>query len=217
MVGFTRMLIRIFYVEDRNMFDEQYGAIESSSNGGCKYSELFWAVSTIFSNAKIPKHGAVKRLFLITNEENPNGASKKLQEAAKVRAQDLLESGIKLELFNLEREVGRPFDLDCFYKPLSAAATSIGIEGDEEVNDENNMDGGATSKLESLKSRILKKEVKKRPLMKLPFSLGDGLDMGIKIYMLYSDAPKGTHTLMDKNNKEVQSLREYVSKVSSIL
>jgi ATP-dependent DNA helicase 2 subunit 1 len=56
-----------------------------------------------------------KRIFLFTNDDDPNATSQHLREQSIQRAKDLAELGIEIELFSMNR-VGHPFDPLKFYQ-----------------------------------------------------------------------------------------------------
>lgn len=56
-----------------------------------------------------------KRLFLFTNEDDPHSNDISLRSASKVRAKDLQEFGIKIELFDMDKPMQK-FHRTNFYK-----------------------------------------------------------------------------------------------------
>lgn len=56
-----------------------------------------------------------KRLFLFTNEDDPHTNDISLRSASKVRAKDLQEFGIKIELFDMDKPMEK-FNRKNFYK-----------------------------------------------------------------------------------------------------
>lgn len=59
-----------------------------------------------------------KRLFLFTNEDDPHADDISLRSASKVRAKDLQDFGIKIELFDIDKPGGDGFSRKTFYKVL---------------------------------------------------------------------------------------------------
>lgn len=55
-----------------------------------------------------------KRLFLFTNEDDPHSSDISLRSASKVRAKDLQEFGIKIELFDMDKPMEK-FSRKNFY------------------------------------------------------------------------------------------------------
>ncbi|KAG0268258.1 X-ray repair cross-complementing protein 6 [Actinomortierella ambigua] len=196
-------------------FEDMFG----KATGKYKLSEVFWTATNIFSSSA-QKVGS-RRLFLITNEDNPHGNEPTLQGAAKLRAKDLSEPGISIELFDLDRKMHR-FDRSLFYKSI-LVDSGLGRSGDDD-DDEDNGDGGimddeeaagagaigtgggslnksqsnaemssTVAKMSALLERVHRKEVKKRSLFKIPFKLAPGLEIGVRGYNLIMQQGKGLH------------------------
>ena len=55
-----------------------------------------------------------RRLFIITDNDSPHGKDKAAKSAAAVRAKDLYDLGVVIELFPVSHE-GKPFDVSKFY------------------------------------------------------------------------------------------------------
>jgi ATP-dependent DNA helicase 2 subunit 1 len=72
---------------------------------------LFCANQVLTTNA--PNFGS-RRLFIITDNDNPHASDKLSKSAAAVRAKDLYDLGIMIELFPISRG-GETFDLSKFY------------------------------------------------------------------------------------------------------
>ena len=56
-----------------------------------------------------------KRIFLFTNEDNPNANNKQLRDRSFQRAKDLNELNIDIELFSMNK-LNKPFDPTLFYQ-----------------------------------------------------------------------------------------------------
>jgi ATP-dependent DNA helicase 2 subunit 1 len=132
--------------------------------------DALWTCSTIFGNCSV-KVGT-KRVFLFTNNDNPNQDSPALQAQAKQRAQDLRQLGIQIELFPLNR-ANQPFLGSKFYYNIVEA----GEEGDLDQ-----LDG--TSKLQELLDRARAKEYKKRSQGRISFFPTPDTEIGIRMYVI---------------------------------
>lgn len=62
-----------------------------------------------------------KRVFLFTNEDDPHRGDIGLRSASKVRAKDLQEFGILVDLFDIDKP-GEKFDRTLFYQVGATAA-----------------------------------------------------------------------------------------------
>lgn len=69
------------------------------------------ANQALMTNA--PNFGS-RRLFIVTDKDDPYGGDKQEREKAAVRAKDLFDLGVTIELFPVTRQ-GQNFDLDKFY------------------------------------------------------------------------------------------------------
>lgn len=140
--------------------------------------DALWTCSTIFGNCPI-KVGT-KRIFLFTNNDNPNADQPSLQAQAKQRASDLRQLGISIELFPLN-SANLPFLGSKFYHDIVDA----GEEGDLD-----SLDG--TSKLQELLDRARSKEYKKRSQGRISFFLTPTTEIGIR--MCVPSSPILTHS-----------------------
>jgi len=78
---------------------------------------LFCANQIFTTNA--PNFGS-RRLFIITDNDDPHAGDKQARSAAAVRAKDLYDLGVVIELFPISPE-DKPFELNKFYEVLSIA------------------------------------------------------------------------------------------------
>lgn len=70
-----------------------------------------------------PNFGS-RRLFIVTDNDNPHAGDKQERKSATIRAKDLFDLGVTVELFPVSRH-GQSFDLDKFY---TVSPTCIGQE-----------------------------------------------------------------------------------------
>lgn len=75
-------------------------------------SNVLFCANQIFTS-KAPNFSS-RRLFLVTDEDNPHAKDKALRSAAAVRAKDLYDLGVVIELFPISKE-GHGFDRTIFY------------------------------------------------------------------------------------------------------
>jgi hypothetical protein len=73
--------------------------------------KVFLAMLTMDSTTKVGH----KRIFLFTNEDNPNAGNQQLRERSFQRAKDLVELNIDIELFSMTKP-GKTFDPMLFYQ-----------------------------------------------------------------------------------------------------
>lgn len=75
-------------------------------------ANLLFYISQIFTTKA--SNFASRRLFIVTDNDNPNGANKASRSAAAVRAKDLYDLGVVIELFPVSKP-GSGFDRSKFY------------------------------------------------------------------------------------------------------
>ena len=151
-------------------FETEFGFIDEEF----PFCDALWTCSTMFSNwyflivfsdISTTKVGH-KRIFLFTNEDNPNGDNPPLRSRSIQRAHDLKDLGIAIELFSMNKP-GQIFDLTKFYSQVL----------DE---DEDGIGYDANAKFEELKSRVRRKEFKKRTLASIRMKIAD-VEIAIKV------------------------------------
>ncbi|KAG0296956.1 X-ray repair cross-complementing protein 6 [Dissophora globulifera] len=183
-------------IDDKTIdFEEEFG----SSDGKYTLGEIFWTATNIFGSSA--QRVGSKRLFLFTNEDDPHSGDISLRSASKVRAKDLQEFGIKIELFDIDKP-DEKFSRKNFYKDIL-------IDGIDDDDEEGAPADDTSAKLSELLQRVQRKEVKKRSLFNIPFKLAPGLEIGVKGYNLVMFQTKGPH-------RNVYTLGEAVREVETV-
>ncbi|KAF9096528.1 X-ray repair cross-complementing protein 6 [Mortierella sp. AD031] len=180
--------------ESRINFDIEYG----TSNGEYTLGEMFWTATNMFGGSA--QRIGSKRLFLFTNEDDPHANDISLRSASKVRAKDLQEFGIKIELFDMDKPMEK-FNRKNFYKDILLDA----VEDEEGMTQEEH----TTAKLGELLQRVRRKEVKKRAVFNIPLKMSANLEIGVKGYNLVLSQGKGLH-------RNVYTLGEAVREVETV-
>ncbi|CAK7565348.1 MAG: ATP-dependent DNA helicase II subunit 1 [Sporothrix epigloea] len=140
-----------------------------------------------------------RRLFLITDNDDPHTGDKAARAAAAVRAKDLYDLGVIIELFPIRREgsesSGRKFDLckfydDIIYRDVSDDQLSSSTGRAEEEDKASgrvstSRSGDGLTLLSSLVSNISAKQTPKRAqYSNMVFEVAPGLEISIKGYNL---------------------------------
>ncbi|TPX68920.1 hypothetical protein SpCBS45565_g02838 [Spizellomyces sp. 'palustris'] len=169
---------------------------EIGSSDEYSLAEVFWTCSNLFSAGG--QKVSTKRIFLITHNDSPHAGNLTLQRNARVRAQDLQDLGISIELFPVE--IGNNiFKFDVFFQDLP------GIVGAGEDSAE--VPASASRKYEEMQKKILRRETKKRTTFRVPLHLHEGLTIGVKGYNLVLEQRKGNYTYLDRRtNAEVRTV-----------
>ncbi|KAF3803231.1 ATP-dependent DNA helicase II subunit 1 [Colletotrichum gloeosporioides] len=151
-------------------------------------ANVFFCANQIFTT-KAANFGS-RRLFIITDNDSPHGDDKAAKSASAVRAKDLYDLGVIIELFPITRD-DKKFDLtkfydDIIYRDQTAEANLSEIR--------NSRSGDGITLLNSLISNINSKETPKRSLFSnLPFEIAPGLRISVKGYnILHRQTPART-------------------------
>ncbi|GKT47337.1 ATP-dependent DNA helicase II subunit 1 [Colletotrichum spaethianum] len=151
-------------------------------------ANVFFCANQIFTT-KAANFGS-RRLFIITDNDDPHAKNRDAKSAAAVRAKDLYDLGVIIELFPITRE-DKKFDLGKFYDDIiyrdQAAEANL-----SEVRSSKSGDG--LTLLNSLISNINSKETPKRALFSnLPFEIAPGLRISVKGYnVIHRQTPART-------------------------
>jgi len=167
------------------------------------FADVLWTCSTIFSLCQV-KVGH-KRIFLFTNDDNPNRDDIQLREQSLQRARDLSELGIDIELFSMNQD-RKQFNAMLFYQYVIS-------HGDDENDDQASLSisSSSSSKFEELRSRVRKKEFKKRALTRLSLFIGDSIEIALRLYSLVHETKKSSFIWLDsKDNQPLKSVTKYI-------
>ncbi|KAK3192487.1 ATP-dependent DNA helicase II subunit 1 [Lecanicillium sp. MT-2017a] len=131
-----------------------------------------------------------RRLFLVTDNENPHATDKAARSAAAVRAKDLYDLGVTIDLFPISRDEDK-FDLTKFYDDILYRDPVIEANSPEVAVSKS---GDGLSLLNSLISNVNSKQTPKRALFSnLPFEIAPGLRISVKGYnILHRQTPART-------------------------
>ncbi|KAH6671672.1 BcKU70, protein [Halenospora varia] len=142
---------------------------------------LLFCANQIFTT-RAPNFGS-RRLFIISDNDDPHPGDKSARSQATVRAKDLYDLGVTIELFPISHP-DHDFDRSKFYDDIiyrDPAEESDTVPG--RTNFKSSGDG--ISLLSNLVSDINSKQVAKRTLFSnLPFEIGPGFKISVKGYNL---------------------------------
>ncbi|RMZ91020.1 hypothetical protein DV736_g1735, partial [Chaetothyriales sp. CBS 134916] len=136
---------------------------------------------------------ASRRLFIVTDNDNPPGKNKAFRNQATVRAKDLYDLGVIIELFPISSP-DHEFDLDLFYNDIVYKATpsdpdAVIYNPSSIVDVDQKLKTGSAdgiTLLTSLLSSVASKITPKRALFSsTPLELAPGLCISVKGYLLY--------------------------------
>ncbi|KAF5554693.1 ATP-dependent DNA helicase 2 subunit 1 [Fusarium phyllophilum] len=160
-------------VEDGEDEDE----VLAPSDEPVSMSNVLFCANQIFTT-KAANFGS-RRLFIVTDNDNPHVSDKQAKSAAAVRAKDLYDLGILIDLFPITRG-DEKFDLNKFYDDV-IYRDPVGEANMTEVRTSKSGDG--LTLLNSLISNVNSKQTAKRALFSnLPFEIAPGLRISVKGY-----------------------------------
>lgn len=93
--------------------EEEYQKLMVHSKESVSMANVLFCANQIFTT-KAPNFSS-RRLFLVTNNDDPHANDKALKQAAAVRAKDLYDLGVTIELFPISKP-GEEFNRSKFYE-----------------------------------------------------------------------------------------------------
>ncbi|KAI6712458.1 hypothetical protein JHW43_005007 [Diplocarpon mali] len=144
-------------------------------------SNVLFCANQVFTT-RAPTFGS-RRLFIITDRDDPHSSDKAARSQATVRAKDLYDLGVVIELFPISHP-DQEFDRSRFYDDIIYRDPG---EGEDLCVARPNLksSGGGISLLSNLLSDVNSKRVAKRALFSdLPFEIGPDLTISVKGYNL---------------------------------
>ena len=181
--------------------EEEYSSLLVPSSEPVSMSNVLFCANQIFTT-KAPNFSS-RRLFIITDNDNPHATDRQLRNAAAVRAKDLYDLGVVIELFPISKPA-HGFDRARFYDVMSFSASikrSL-IKLQDIIYNATPSDPSAPapltptnapalaqdgiSLLNSLLSSVNSKAVARRALFSnLPLEIGPGFKISVKGYIIF--------------------------------
>ncbi|KZT06069.1 ku70-like protein [Laetiporus sulphureus 93-53] len=151
--------------------------------------DVFTSCNWVFRD-RAPR-SATKRVFLITDEDNPHSgpARDRLVIAARTTLIDLVQAGITVEPFFIATEE-KGFDKSKFY---SSVLLPSNIVDDDENNAAVLPESISITRIEDLLAQMRFHEVPKRAQFTVPFELAQEFVIGVKGYSLVTEQKKGSY------------------------
>ncbi|KAG7444641.1 Ku DNA-binding complex, Ku70 subunit [Guyanagaster necrorhizus] len=134
---------------------------------------------------------ATKRVFLITDEDDPHSGPgrKQLVTSAKTTLLDLTQAGVTVEPFFI-KTAEKPFNISKFY---ASVLLSSNPTDDDEENSTRIPESIFPTLVENLLDQMRFHEVPKRAQFSIPFQLANGFTIGVKGYGLVTEQKKGAY------------------------
>ncbi|TDL25552.1 Ku DNA-binding complex, Ku70 subunit [Rickenella mellea] len=172
--------------EDTDFFNKEFPPMEE---GKVPMGDVFTSCNWALRDGA-PKTG-IKRIFLITNEDNPHPGPKaaRLVTSAKTTLIDLTQTGVTIEPFFISTPE-KPFDPTKFWSSVLPPSFA---EDDDEVDESLLPASISISRIEDLLAQMRFREQPKRAQFSVPFELAQGLVIGVKGYGLITEQKKGSY------------------------
>ncbi|KAL6475265.1 hypothetical protein MHYP_G00163050 [Metynnis hypsauchen] len=152
-------------------------AAETMGSGETSLGDALWCCSNLYSDIKLRL--SHKRLMIFTCRDNPHGRDGTRDRQARTKAADLKETGVVIDLMHLTKPGG--FDVSLFFCDIVSPPEDDGELG---------LQLEPCGKLEDLQKRVRAKEMKKRAQSRLTFSMGEGMNVAVGVYVLARTATK---------------------------
>lgn len=169
---------------DRKFYSE-IGCMDESVQSYCPLSEALGCCSASFDmKSKAIKINSFKRIWLFTNDDNPNSKKQVDQNLSIQIGRDCADTNIEISLWIMSR-VGRPaFDPSKFYNKLLI----VDVDGalDDHLTDAGTIGFGATRTSMNIRRKIVKKRAITTGLMSMGPVIGEELAIGIQVFKLYN-------------------------------
>lgn len=164
--------------------EEEARDLLRASDDQVSMANVLFCANQIFTT-KAPNFSS-RRLFLVTDNDNPHAADKTLRSAAAVRAKDLYDLGVVIDLFPISRP-DHAFDRSIFYNDIIYSATPADPDAPAPMTKASKAaaSGDGFTLLQSLLSNINSRAAPRRALFSnLPFEIGPGLKITVKGYII---------------------------------
>ncbi|MCJ1298902.1 ATP-dependent DNA helicase II subunit 1 [Hypocenomyce scalaris] len=165
--------------------EEESQKLLVSSKGSVSMANVLFCANQIFTT-KAPNF-ASRRLFIVTDNDDPHEKDKALRSAAAVRAKDLYDLGVIIELFPISRP-DHEFDRDRFYNDIIYNSSPADPEAPAPTSGPTKTSSTADGVplLNSLLSSINSKAVARRALFSnLPLEIGPAFKISVKGYIIF--------------------------------
>jgi len=176
---------------------EEAADLLQASKEEVSMANVLFCANQIFTT-KAPNFSS-RRLFLVTDNDFPHASSRDARNSAAVRAKDLYDLGVTIELFPISHpDRGYTFDRSRFYNDIVYSSTPSDpdapapLTADVKAASSTARDG--ISLLQSLLSSIASRSAPRRALFSnMPFEIAPGLKISIKGFIILKrQEPKRT-------------------------
>ncbi|KAJ5113875.1 hypothetical protein N7456_002409 [Penicillium angulare] len=165
--------------------EEEVRGILQPSEEPISMANVLFCANQIFTS-KAPNFLS-RRLFIVTDNDNPHAGNKALRSASTVRARDLYDLGVTIELFPISQP-DHEFDTTKFYDDIIYKTAPSDGEAPAYLQPDmktSTAQGDGIELLDSLLSSINSRSVAKRSIFSnIPMEIGPGLKISVNGYLL---------------------------------
>lgn len=158
---------------DSESDEERFNEILVPSTEKYRLADVLFSANTIFTT-KAPNF-STRKLFIITDDDDPHANNKADKDAALTRARDLYDLGVIIDPFYISYN-GKTFDPSKFYEDI------IYTTLDDDDTAISTVSGAA--RLREMASTLRSKSAPKRAFWTSKLEIGPGLTIGVKGYHL---------------------------------
>ncbi|KAL9040433.1 MAG: hypothetical protein Q9180_001909 [Flavoplaca navasiana] len=165
--------------------EDEFGKLMVPAKQDFSMANVLFCANQIFTT-KAPNFSS-RRLFIVTDNDDPHADEKAAKSSAAVRAKDLYDLGVLIELFPISRP-DREFDKRKFYDDIVYNQVSTDPEAPAPISGPTKASatGDGISLLNSLLSNINSKAVARRALFSnLPLEIGPGFRISVKGFIIF--------------------------------
>ncbi|KAK9457977.1 SPOC like C-terminal domain-containing protein [Dipodascopsis uninucleata] len=178
-------------LEDDRKFNELFQPAKKS----VPFPTVLFYINRIFGS--IVSQYIFRRVFLVTNNDDPCGSDPGLKLSSRTRMEDLQNLGIKIEPFFLSRN-GEKFDASRFYEDFL-------LIGQEEDVDSIDLQSSSSIDLLEIKSRVKARQVPRHAVFTVALEIVPGkLSIQVKGYVLFKrqEIAKSHYVYEDKDGNK---------------
>ncbi|KAL8777600.1 MAG: hypothetical protein Q9213_007786, partial [Squamulea squamosa] len=165
--------------------EDEFKKLVVPSKESVSMANVLFCANQIFTT-KAPNFSS-RRLFIVTDNDDPHANEKAAKSSAAVRAKDLYDLGVLIELFPISRP-NQDFDKRKFYDDIVYNQISTDPEAPAPISGptKTSSTGDGISLLTSLLSNINSKAVVRRALFSnLPLEIGPGFKISVKGFIIF--------------------------------
>jgi len=194
--------------------EDEFNKVITPSKESISMPNVLFGANQIFTTKA--SNFQSRRLFLITDNDNPHSDDRALKNSAITRARDLYDLGIRIDPFYISNPGKPEFDPTKFYEDIIYRAPGgEGIDEDDTnaVHLKPTADG--TLRLQEMISSIRTKATPKRALFTTKLELGPGLEIGVKGYILYKRQEKARSHYVYTGGEQPQIVKGETTRLAS--